>query len=52
MAELGWQNLVELYGYVIGSPYKCYGPVISSSTTTRKRYKPTSSGSAGGAGTS
>ena len=31
---------------------KCYGPYISSSITTRNRYKQTSSGSAGDAGTS
>jgi hypothetical protein len=30
----------------------CYGPYISSSRTTRKRYKQTSSGSTGGTGTS
>ena len=30
----------------------CYGPIISSSITTRKRYKQTSGGSAGDAKTS
>jgi len=31
---------------------KYYGPYIGSSSTTKKRYKRTSSGSTGGAGTS
>jgi hypothetical protein len=30
----------------------CYGPYTNSSRTTRKRYKQTSNGSAGDAGTS